>query len=133
MNSHSEDVKVECAEDCGNSPKKKLLRDLHIAFVKDELEYWMDWVTDDVVWDTVGERIIEGKSDFEKVLDEWKDRKIEHLRIDNIITHGNTASLNGTLLLSDKETIAFCDVYNFKGFGKNAKIKKITSYVIKTS
>ena len=133
MNTHSEDVKVECAEDCGNSPKKQLLRDINIAFAKREIGFCLDWMTDDIIWEIIGDRVIEGVSDVEKVLNEWSIREISLLRIHNIITHGNTASVNGVLLLNDKETIDFCDVYNFRGFGKNSKIKKITSFVIKTS
>lgn len=133
METHSENIKIECAENCGNSPKKKLLRDLSIAFVKNEIEFCMDWMTDDVVWEIIGDKLIRGKGDFEKALHQMKNCKVQQLRIQNIITHGNTGSVNGTLILNDKESVAFCDVYNFRGFGKNSKIKAITSYIIKTS
>lgn len=124
---------VECAEDCGNAPKKNVLKELNVAFAKHEIEFILDWVTDDVVWEIVGDQLIHGKDDVEKVLLEMKDYEVQRLSIHNIITHGNTASLNGTLLLSDQQKIDFCDVYNFRGFGKKAKIKSITSYVIKTT
>lgn len=110
-----------------------LLRDLSIAFVKNEINFCLDWMTDDVVWEIIGDKLIQGKGDFEKALHQLKDREVQQLRIQNIITHGNTGSVNGTLKLNDKQNIAFCDVYNFRGFGKNSKIKAITSYVIKTS
>lgn len=133
MNNHSQNIKVECAENCGNSPKKMLLKDLSIAFAKNEIDFCMDWMTDDVVWDIIGDKLIRGKGDFEKALNQMKDREVQQLSIQNIITHGNTGSVNGTLVLKDKRSVAFCDVYNFRGFGKNSKIKAITSYVIKTS
>ena len=133
MNNHSQNIKVECAENCGNSPKKMLLKDLSIAFAKNEISFCMDWMTDDVVWEIVGDKLIRGKDDFEKALHQMKNCKVQQFRIQNIITHGNTGSLNGTLILHDKHRVAFCDVYNFRGFGKNSKIKAITSYVIKTS
>ena len=132
MGTYSEDVKVECAENCGNSPKKQLLKELSIAFANNNTEFCLDWMTDDVVWEIIGDKTIQGINDFEHTLNEWKTRRVKQLCIANIITHGNTASLNGTLICNDNQTIAFCDVYNFRGFGKNAKIKSITSYVIKT-
>ena len=131
---HSEKIKVECAENCGNSPKKELLKELSIAFAANDIDFCMNWMTDDVVWDIIGNKRIQGKVAFENELDQMKkDREVQQIRIENIITHGNTGSVNGTLILDDKQSVAFCDVYNFRGFGKNSKIKFITSYVIKTS
>lgn len=130
MNSHPESIKIECEENCGNSPKKILLKELSIASATNDIDFCMNWMRDDILWEIVGDKQIQGKDDFEHELNRMKDRKVQELRIHNIITHGNTASLNGTLILSDDKKIAFCNVYNFSGFGKNAKIKRITSYVI---
>lgn len=125
-----ENLKVVCAEDCGNSPKKQLLRDITISLAKQDIDSWMEWMRDDIEWDIVGEKQIHGKTDMENVLKSRNERKITELEIHNIITHGNTASLNATLILANGKRIEYCDVYNFGGFGKKAKIKKIMSYVI---
>ncbi|WP_174613190.1 nuclear transport factor 2 family protein [Virgibacillus ihumii] len=132
MNTYSGNIKIECDENCGNSPKKRLLKEFSIAFVKNETDFCIDYMTDDVIWNIVGKELIRGKDDFENALIQMKNREVQQICIQNIITHGNTGSVNGTLLLTNKEKIAFCDVYNFNGFGKNSKIKEITSYVIKT-
>lgn len=133
MDTHLENIKIECAENCRNSPRKELLKDLSISFVKKEIGFCMDWVTDDVVWELIGDKQIQGKNDFEKALHQIKNTEIQQLCIRNIITHGNAGSVNGTLILNNKQSIAFCDVYNFRGFSKNSKVKAITSYIIKTS
>ena len=130
MNIPSEHITVDCAENCGNSPKKELLKDLTIAHAKHDIDFCLDWLTDDVVWDMIGDQSIQGKRDVEKILKQWKDHKVQHLRIQNIITHGDTGSVNGTITFSDQQSVAFCHVYNFRGFGKKAKIKTITSYMI---
>ncbi len=130
MHSHQENIKIECEENCGNSPKKLLLKDVSIALVKNEIDFCMEWMKEEVVWDIIGDQLIQGKENVEKALNEMKDQEVQELRIHNIITHGNTGSVNGMLVRKDKENIAFCDVYNFAGFGKKAKIQKITSYVI---
>lgn len=130
--SQFESLIVECAEDCGNAPKKELLRDLTIAFAKNDTEFCINCMRDDIVWEMIGQNRFEGIGEYKEALNNWKKHQVKHLIIHNIITHGNTASLNGTMLLEDETKIDFCDVYNFAGFGKKAKIKKITSYVIKT-
>lgn len=130
MNSYFDQLKVKCAESCGNSPKKELLKELTIAFAKNDNGFCLEWMKDDVIWDIIGERCIQGTDEFEDALVMKRDREAEELLIDNIITHGNTGSVNGTLIFADKSRTAFCDVYNFAGFGKNAKVKKICSYRI---
>lgn len=133
MENNSHHVKVICAENCGNSPKKKLLKELSVAFAKNEFDFCVDWVTDDIIWEIVGDQTIQGKSDFERALNQFKDRKVQQLSIENIITHGNTGSVNGELTLNNHQRVAFCDIYNFRGFRKDAKIKAITSYAIPLS
>lgn len=51
------------------------------------------------------------------------------LTIKNIITHGRSAAVDGTMKSPDGKTYAFCDVYQFRGL-KNPKIKEMTSYVV---
>ena len=63
-------------------------------------------------------------------MEELWDRNLEAVTIDNIITHGNVASVNGTLTEVQGAIYGFCDVYAFTSFAKTAKIKTITSYLI---
>ncbi len=130
MSAHENKLKVYCEEDCGNAPKKELLKELAIAYAKGDIVFCLEWVKDEVEWDIVGKQQIRGMNEYEKALTQRTDGEIHELYIHNIITHGNTASLNGTIVLEDEQKIAFCNVYNFSGFGKKAKIKTITSYVI---
>ncbi|WP_071394265.1 nuclear transport factor 2-like protein [Bacillus tuaregi] len=127
---NSENIRVECAENCGNSPKKQMLKELSIAFVKKEIDFCLNCMSDDVIWNIIGDRLNQGKGDYEKALWKMGNREVQELHIHNIITHGNVGSVNSTLILDDERRIERCDVYNFGGFGKNSKIKKITSYVI---
>jgi len=120
---------VECAEDCGNAPKKKLLRDWTVAAVRLDAGFCEEWVTDDGIWEIAGRRRMRGKEQLAQVLRERQDGEAEALRIENIITHGNVGSVNGTVTLKGGRTIAFCDVFRFSSF-KQAKIKAMTSYWI---
>lgn len=131
MNTNSKYIKVECAEDCGNSPKKQLLKELTIAFANNDIDFCMECMSDNIVWDMIGNKKIQGISEFEEALRVMDNGDIQELQIHNIITHGNVGSVNGTLILNNQQQIHFCDVYNFSGFGKKAKIKLITSYVVR--
>ena len=129
-----ENIKVECLENCGNSPKKTLLKDLSIAFVSDKIGYCLGWLTEDISIEIVGGQDIHGLNNVKQLWEnEWNFPSKQHLRIMNIITHGNTASINGTLRLIIQQDTHFCFVLHFRGFGKKAKIKKITAYIIPSS
>lgn len=119
-------------EDCGNAPKKELLRDFKIAFVKGDIEYLLQNTTDDIQWTMVGDQIFEGKEQVTKMLEQTRKTKTAELALYNIITHGNTGAVNGVSKLENGALVAFCDVYRFSSNAKNAKIKEISSYVIKT-
>ena len=126
-------VKVDVKADCGNAPKKLFLRDYHIALANHDLAAILSSFADDIQWERVGKRSINGKAEFEHVLEEIWDKKLESVTIDNIITHGNAASVNGNLTHVQGMAYGFCDVYTFTSNAKNAKIKAITSYLIKRS
>lgn len=133
MSAHFEEVKIHCEEDCGNAPKKELLKDLTISFVKNDLDFCIAWLRDDIIWEMVGDdNKLEGIDDVKVALHKMSGHPWKELYIYHIITHGNIASLNGTLVRHDESKVEFCNVYHFGGFGKKAKIKKIMSYIINT-
>lgn len=123
------DIKIQCSDLCKNSPKKEMLKHLTIALAKKDIKYFLDGVTDTIIWNIVGNKHLSGKTSVEKFLNESTFKNIELLQIHNIITHGNAGTVNGTLFCKQKE-MHFCHVYNFNGYSKNAKIKTITSYII---
>lgn len=57
-------TKIISSPNCGNSPKMEFLKDFNIAFAKGNLEIIADSVTDDIVWNIIGDRKIEGKENF---------------------------------------------------------------------
>ena len=124
-------VNVNVKPDCGNAPRKLFLCDYHIALANHNLSVILESIADDVQWERVGEQILKGKAEFESALEDIWEKKLETVTIDNIITHGNAASVNGTLTDVHGASYGFSDVYTFTSNAKNAKIKSITSYLIK--
>lgn len=122
-------MEIICEEDCGNAPKKLLLKDFNVAIVKCDLDPIVNNITDDIHWSLIGLTSVQGKDEFIQTVQEMEREKPKELNIKNIITHGNTGAVNGSIVTQEK-TYAFCDVYKFSGF-KNPKIKEISSYIIR--
>lgn len=126
---YESDLKIMSPEDCGNAPKKGLLKELSIAFAKNDIEIITEMSSEHIYWNIIGEKLVQGKAQFIETLND-RSHTVTELHIQNIITHGREGAINGTLILTDKKHVAFCDIYKFTNAGKNAKIKEITSYLI---
>lgn len=120
-------TKVNASANCGNSPKNLFLQNLTIAFATGDRAYLLESVTGDIRWNIAGQRIIQGKDAFSTALEEM--RRAAEITIQHVVSHGKAGAVNGTLVLENGKTYAFCDVYEFSG-AKAASVKEITSYVI---
>ena len=123
-------LKIHVEEDCGNAPKKIVLRDFNIAFAKHDRDFLLANITDHVRWTMVGDKVVEGKEHFSQALEQMAQREAVELTLVNILTHGASGAVDGTIMLKDGSRYDFCDVYQFSSNAKDAKIKAITSYVI---
>ncbi len=125
-------TRVIISEDCGNSPKNILVRDFTVALAKADLKFILKSVNDDIRWDIVGDKVIQGKDSFARALEERRNYRALELTIQHIATHGKAGAVNGTMKLKNKGTHAFSNVYEFSNT-KGTSIKSITSYVIEIS
>jgi hypothetical protein len=55
-----------------------------------------------------------------------KNKLVQQLTIEHVVTHGRAGTLNGSIILMDGTTRAFCDVHEFSG-AKGTHVKAITS------
>ena len=122
-------TRVITSEDCGNSPKNIFVQDLTIALAKRDSKFILGNVTDDIRWNIVGDKLIEGKDSFAKALEKIKSDKSVQLIVHHVATHGKAGAVNGTTKMKDGKTRAFCDVYEFSN-SKGNTVKEITSYII---
>jgi hypothetical protein len=126
-------LKIICQEDCGNPPKKLLLKELTSAFTKGTIQrVFLPRLADDVIWETAGTKLVKGRDAVASMLaDAAKSgNKAIQFEIENIITHGNAGSVNGHIAMADGKQYAFCDVYVWSGASAKSAIKKITSFRI---
>ncbi|HET9911226.1 MAG TPA: nuclear transport factor 2 family protein [Anaerolineales bacterium] len=122
-------TRIIVSEDCGNSPKNIFIEKLTAAFAKRDAKFILGNVTDDICWNIVGGQLVEGKDNLGEALERMKNEKVAELSIRHITTHGKAGAVDGTVILEDGKTRAFCDVYEFNG-AKGTAVKEITSYVI---
>ena len=116
-------TRINGSDDCGNSPKNKLVQQLSFALTLGDIAMLLDSVTDDIYWEIVGERSIHGKDGLTKALG-----RVE-LTIEHVLTHGRVGAVNGTAIFSNSNARSFCDVYEFNG-AKGTLVKSIASYRI---
>lgn len=122
-------TKIIIGEDCGNSPKNFFLQKLTIAFAKGDAKSILRKVTEDIRWNIVGDRVIQGQANFAEALERMRADKASELTIHHIATHGKSGAVDGTRKPNNGRVHAFCDVYEFKD-AKGTCVKAITSYVI---
>ena len=115
--------------DCDNAPKKALLRDFISAFAHADIDGILSPMSDDVVWNLVGDSVIEGKENVRALLEAMQGIGTSDLVIESIITHGREAAVNGVIRSNSGEAHAFCDVVQFTS-ASSMKIKTMTSYSI---
>ncbi|MCH7415860.1 nuclear transport factor 2 family protein [Belliella sp. R4-6] len=122
-------TKIISSPNCGNSPKMTFLKEFNIAFAKGNLEFIIENVTDEIVWNIIGDRKIEGKKKFTEELGKMKSKKATELIIEQILSHGKEGAANGIMKMQNGKKYAFSDFYVFKNT-KSTDLKSITSYVI---
>lgn len=122
-------TKIISSPNCGNSPKMELIKQYNIAFAKGDDTFLIKNVTDDIVWNIVGDKKIAGIEAFTEELEKMQSLKTSELIIDQILSHGKEGAANGVMIMENGNQYAFSDFYIFQGaMGK--KIKAITSYCI---
>ncbi|PLR73201.1 hypothetical protein [Bacillus sp. UMB0728] len=128
MHTEYQGIKITAPADCGNAPKKKFLYDFIMAAATNDFHFISEHASDDICWNIVNDNSIQGLEELANTLKAAP--KITEVEILNIITHGKTASVNGTVKFEDHHTDSFCNVYTFVSAGNNT-IKEIISYIIK--
>ncbi|MEP1085217.1 MAG: hypothetical protein ABJH01_00960 [Algoriphagus sp.] len=81
----------------------EFLKQLNMAFAKGDLEFVTESVTDDIVWDIIGDRKIEGKEKFVEELEKMKSQKATEMIIHQILSHGKEGAANGIMKMKDEK------------------------------
>ncbi|WNF24720.1 hypothetical protein [Mesobacillus jeotgali] len=121
-------LKIDCPKDCGNAPKKVILKEITVALATRDYIGLCENMADDIRWKIAGHKSFFGKEALKDALNQKTINSLIQLQIQNIITHGSTGAVNGIFVFDDHSTLSFCEVYKFSSAGKSAKVKEIVSY-----
>lgn len=122
-------MEINIIPDCGNAPKKLVIRDFNIAFAKRDIHKILEMVSEEIEWTIVGEKSISGKEAFREEIENMNIQKAKSLSISHIITHGKLAAAHGEMTIPTGETISFADIYEFRSAGSK-EIRKLISLMI---
>jgi ketosteroid isomerase-like protein len=119
-------VAVREVPDCGNAPRKEVLRDIVIGLAERDANAVGALLADDVRWWLVGDTELVGAD----AVRDWVTGLPEaaELAFDALMTHGRLAGVDGTVTTADGVQEAFCHVLHFAGAAKSAKIVRVRSY-----
>ena len=106
-------TKITIHADCGDAPKKQLLRDLNIAFAHADVETILACFSDDIHWHIIGEADMRGKAAVREALDSMQDVVTRELIVHSIISNGREGAINGEIITEDGRRVAFCDLCQF--------------------
>lgn len=120
---------IERSDDCGNSPKNKLVEDLAVALLTRDTKVVSDLVTNDVEWSVAGGKTITGREAVLGSLDTVNEPVIEELVVFHAVTHGKAGAVNGKVR-ARSGSADFCHVFEFSS-AKGTAVKGITSFLIK--
>ena len=112
---------------------EQLLRHFNEAYVSGNVDAMSEMIADEIEWDLVGDQFLSGKEAVVKMLHQMVAGQESKLSIERVIMHGKLAVINGIVEMQNSggewTKFGFCDIYELDGF-KNARIKKMTSYVL---
>ncbi|ALJ04858.1 DNA-binding protein [Pseudalgibacter alginicilyticus] len=123
-------TKIISSPNCGNSPKMEFLKLFNIAFAKGDVAFLNENVTDDIVWNMIGDKKLEVIKAFTEELEKMQSVKASELILNQILSHGKEGAVNGVMTMENGKQYAFSDFYLFQS-AKGEKLKEITSYCIK--
>lgn len=113
---------------------KELITQINKLFIDNDMEGFMDYLADDVVWEmhssSSGHTTLNGKTAIGNMEPgDNMPQKID-FKFSNIVIEGHIAAVegtgNGTTPTGKQYSSNFCDVYHFR----DDKVFKLTSYVI---
>jgi limonene-1,2-epoxide hydrolase len=119
-------MKIQAPADASSAPRKQFLVDFNKAFAESDVDYIISHVSEDVVWEMVGDKKVEGKEQMRSELESMAEWIPTELKIHSVITNGKEAAANGELSFPE-EKVAFCDVYEFTNTKDNT-IQYMRSY-----
>jgi ketosteroid isomerase-like protein len=115
------------------SDRKQLVERYFEGFRRGDHEMILGCLTDDVVWDLVGSKHIEGKEAFDAEIESEAFEGPPSLEVDRLVETGDTVIATGTGESRRKDGVdfrfAYADVFTFR----TGAVCRVESYVVPLS
>jgi hypothetical protein len=115
--------------DCGNAPKKALVRDWLIAAAKGDTASIRAHLAEQARWETVGETECCGVEEVAEGL-AGLGEDVAVFRLDRLLSHGKHVAVDGSVEQADGASTRFAHFIEFDGHGKKSRIASIVTYVV---
>lgn len=113
--------------------KEEFIRDFNEAFSKNNLDFILNNMSDDIVWNFVGEKSMRGKEEIREFMKPMSNIETLEMELLQIISGEESAAANGRMKIKEPsgeiKSFGFADFYELEGL-KIPKVKKMTSYVV---
>lgn len=113
--------------------KEEFIKTFNEAFSRNDLDFILDNMTNDVEWNFIGEKTMKGKDAVKEFMEPMKNIETLEMELQQIIARDGTAAANGRMkikeLTGEIKSFGFADFYELEG-STNPKIKRMTSYVV---
>lgn len=114
---------------CNHAPKRQQMIDFIVATAALDIELLRSLVTTEFIWSVPGHFDIYGPQILiQELSNHYKE--IASLNIQSIITHGYFGSMHGSQILKTGKEIHFAHFFEFENHKKDAKLSKVTSYIV---
>lgn len=120
---------VLCDFDCDNAPKKRMIRDYLVASASGDRATLESVLEESFVWTVPGEFQIKGRDAFIAELIA-NLQAVNILEVQSLISHGKEGSAHGTVINKKGKHVYFSDIFTFQSNKPDAKISKLTSFVV---
>lgn len=124
-------TKVVFPADCGHTPRSAWLKDFNLAFIEGDIERTLGFVSEDIVWELVGEGTIAGRDGMRAWLESMAGKRALRAEFEHFITQGKVAAVNGSYEMESGSRFRFSDIYEFESDRDDSPILHYTSYVVR--
>ncbi|HSI69832.1 MAG TPA: nuclear transport factor 2 family protein [Gillisia sp.] len=116
--------------------REEFIREFNEAFSRNDLDFILEHMSNDIVWNFIGEKNIKGKEAVKEFMEPMKKIETLEMELQQIITHDGSAAANGRMKIKEPsgeiKSFGFADFYEFSK--QNAsEITKMTSYVVRVN
>lgn len=110
---------------------KETIESVNAAFARNDIEGFLSFCADDVVFTMVGDRSVKGKDAIRQWMSSM-DAEPPILPTPTIIAEGDSAIAHGAMTMKDKDgkvvPYEYCDIYRFRG----DQIVELKALVVRT-